>query len=123
MMRTVGFDPDDETFKHADWKDGPDVVLEAIDRLLAPHGLEVVVADSQSGTYHFQIGPQAWRPISECPPDARKIIGWCLFGFDQGEARECQRYVTSASTGGWRAHGCSQRLTHFKPWPADAPAA
>lgn len=54
-MRTVAHDPDDETFRHADWKDAADVVLEAVDQLLAPHGLEVVVSDDRSDTYHFKI--------------------------------------------------------------------
>lgn len=54
-MRTVAHDPDDEDLERVDWKDSPMVVLEAVDRLLAPRGLEVVLTDSQSDTYHFKI--------------------------------------------------------------------
>lgn len=42
-------------------------------------------------------------------------------GFQMGEARECQRYVYRGEAHAWMAHGCSQRVTHFKPWLEDAP--
>lgn len=63
----------------------------------------------------------AWRPISEAPTAPySKIIGWCLFGIGraEGEARFCHR----DHAGVWMGHGCQQKVTHFKPWPTEAPA-
>jgi hypothetical protein len=54
-MRTIPHDPDDETFARADWKEAPHAVLDTIDKLLAPFGLEVVMTDSDSDTYHFTV--------------------------------------------------------------------
>lgn len=45
---------------------------------------------------------EGWRPISECPRDACKIIGGCLFGrnYEEGEARFCSRYPSQESSDG-----------------------
>ena len=38
-----------------DWKDNPADTLEALDVLLKPHGLEVVLLDVGDDAYHFKI--------------------------------------------------------------------
>ena len=45
----------DATVRTLDWKAGAGDVLEAVDSLLAPLGLEVVQYDTQSDTYVFRI--------------------------------------------------------------------
>jgi hypothetical protein len=65
-----------------------------------------------------------WRPIEECGPEVGKIIGWVVYGPGRkyGEARACQRHTTARTgPGPWMAHGYAQEVTHFKPWPSDAP--
>lgn len=43
----------DEEIASVDWKAPPHVVLEAVDRLLAEEGLEVVMLDTGSDAYEF----------------------------------------------------------------------
>lgn len=43
----------DEEIASVDWKAAPHVVLEAVDRLLAEEGLEVVMLDTGSDQYEF----------------------------------------------------------------------
>lgn len=43
----------DEEIASVDWKAPPHVVLEAVDRLLAEEGLEVVMLDTGSDQYEF----------------------------------------------------------------------
>lgn len=40
---------------HADWKDSIATVLDVIDGLLEPHGLEVVTYDTNADDYAFKI--------------------------------------------------------------------
>jgi len=46
---------DDESFEVVDWKEKPGEVLESVDDLLKPFGLEVVMRDAQDDSYHFKI--------------------------------------------------------------------
>jgi hypothetical protein len=50
-------DPEDneENLGVAHCREGPDDVLESVDRLLTEHGLEVVTFDTQSDTFVFAI--------------------------------------------------------------------
>lgn len=48
----------DDAWQLADWKESPANVLESVDHLLAPHGLEVIVY-APGDTYHFAIQPRA----------------------------------------------------------------
>lgn len=54
-MRLVPHVPEDETFTVVDWKTGPADVLEEVSELLAPHGLCIVLADSQDDSYRFKV--------------------------------------------------------------------
>jgi hypothetical protein len=42
---------------HVDWADNPAAVMEAVDRELKQHGLEVVTHDSDDDSYAFSIQP------------------------------------------------------------------
>ena len=46
---------DDESFEVVDWKEKPGEVLEYVDDLLKPFGLEVVMRDAQDDSFHFKI--------------------------------------------------------------------
>ena len=46
---------DDESFEVVDWKEKPGEVLESVDDLLKPFGLEVVMRDAQDDSFHFKI--------------------------------------------------------------------
>ncbi|BAU93335.1 granule-bound starch synthase [Methylorubrum populi] len=43
----------DDEIASVDWKAAPHVVLEAVDRLLAEEGLEIVMLDTGSDQYEF----------------------------------------------------------------------
>ncbi len=45
----------DDEIASVDWKAAPHVVLEAVDRLLAEEGLEVVMLDTGSDAYEFTV--------------------------------------------------------------------
>lgn len=45
----------DDEIASVDWKAAPHVVLEAVDRLLAEEGLEVVMLDTGSDAYEFTL--------------------------------------------------------------------
>lgn len=42
---------------HVDWADNPEAVMEAVDRELKQHGLEVVTHESDDDCYAFSIQP------------------------------------------------------------------
>jgi len=46
---------DDESFEVVDWKEKPGEVLEYVDDLLKPFGLEVIMRDAQDDSFHFKI--------------------------------------------------------------------
>lgn len=46
---------DDGTVGYLDWKDGPLIVLNQVDALLAAHGLEVVRFETDADDYLFKI--------------------------------------------------------------------
>lgn len=48
-------DGEDKTVQFLDWKDGPNTVLEAVDELLAAHGLEIVKIETHADDYLFRI--------------------------------------------------------------------
>ncbi len=54
-MRLVPYVPEDESFTVVDWKTNPADMLEEVSRLLAPHGLCIVLADSQDDSYRFKV--------------------------------------------------------------------
>jgi len=47
---------DDESFEVVDWKEKPGEVLESVDNILKPFGLEVIMRDAQDDSFHFKIG-------------------------------------------------------------------
>lgn len=74
-MREAVYDPDDETVRRVDWKAAPHDVLEALDGLLSPHGLEVVNYDTGGDEYAFKVERAAsatdcksGTPLSPIPP-------------------------------------------------------
>lgn len=62
-MRTIpepaDLPEDDRTSRIADWKEGPADVLESVDDLLKPHGLEIVLLDTRSDYYRFRVEKRA----------------------------------------------------------------
>lgn len=54
-----GVDEDDhleeQKFAMSDWKDSPGVVLDKLDEILKPFGLEVVLADRDSDSYDWKV--------------------------------------------------------------------
>jgi hypothetical protein len=85
-MRLVPHNPDDETFASVDWRDGPADVLEKVSELLAPHGLCIVLADTQDDSYRFKVVKEAggegeWQPIAALAPKTRALVGrWMSSG-------------------------------------------
>lgn len=51
----VNYDDEDPTIGWADWKESPENVLDVIDGLLEPYGLEVVLFDIGDDNYFFKI--------------------------------------------------------------------
>lgn len=45
----------DPTLGYNDWKDSPSDVLDRVDELLRPYGLEVVMLDTGSDDYQYRI--------------------------------------------------------------------
>lgn len=61
-MRLVPYKPEDESFTVVDWKTHPGDMLEEVSQLLAPHGLCVVMADTQDDSYRFKVEKVEARP-------------------------------------------------------------
>ncbi len=74
-MRLVPHDPEDESFTVVDWKAHPGDMLEEVSQLLAPHGLRVVMADSQDDSYRFKVEKVEPRPVEPTASKAQPFIG------------------------------------------------
>ncbi len=71
-MRLVPFDPKDESFTIVDWRAHPGDLLEEVSQLLAPHGLRVVMADSQDDSYRFKVEKAEQPPVEPTAPVERQ---------------------------------------------------